>query len=171
MTDYNLLVSYQRNFGAAKQELLKLFEKFGDPEVLIEKSIARGIIGVRTKLNNREVIAKIRELYHENPLSFNFTLKYIPSDNWCNVELNLMKEIVKKLSSEIKPGERWCIDLEKRRYTEMHSEDIIKELAALIKEKVDLEKPDKIIRIDILGNKVAISLLKPKEIFSVTKPD
>lgn len=74
MIEYNLLVSYQQSFKAAKQELLALFEKLGDSSALIEKTLARGIIGVKTALNNKKVIEKVRELYHQNSLQFNFTL-------------------------------------------------------------------------------------------------
>jgi tRNA acetyltransferase TAN1 len=59
--------------------------------------------------------------------------------------------------------------VETRRYTALHKIDIIKELAELIDQVVSLENPDKIVRIEILGNQAGISVLKPEEIFSVMK--
>jgi len=60
--------------------------------------------------------------------------------------------------------------VEKRRYTRYHKIEIIKELAELIDKKVDLENPDKILRIEIIGKYAGLALLKPKDVFSATKP-
>ena len=59
--------------------------------------------------------------------------------------------------------------IEKRRYTQRHKTEIIKEIAELINQKVDLKNPDKILGIDVIGKYAGISLLKPKEIFSTSK--
>jgi len=39
----------------------------------------------------------------------------------------------------------------------------------MIGKKVDLERPDKILRIDMIGRDTAISVLKTSEIFSIVK--
>jgi len=62
-----------------------------------------------------------------------------------------MKMALEQLKGRIKQGERWRMTVEKRRYTLYHKIDIIKQLADLIDEKVDLRNPDKILRIDIIG--------------------
>jgi len=73
------------------------------------------------------------------------------------------------IKEKIHEGEKWRMTLEKRRYTRYHKIEIIKDLAELIQEKVDLKNPDKIVRIDIIGKYAAISVLSPNEIFSTTK--
>jgi tRNA acetyltransferase TAN1 len=60
--------------------------------------------------------------------------------------------------------------VEKRRYSQHHKIEIIRELADLIDEKVDLENPEKILRVDIIGRYAGISVLRPQDIFSVSKP-
>jgi len=80
-----------------------------------------------------------------------------------------MKTAVKKVKDKIKRGEQWRMTVEKRRYTLYHRIDIIKELAELIVEKVNLKNPDKILRIDIVGKYTGVSVLSPNEIFSTTK--
>jgi tRNA(Ser,Leu) C12 N-acetylase TAN1 len=45
--------------------------------------------------------------------------------------------------------------------------NIIAHLAPSIDRKVDLNNPDKIVWIDLLGCHTAIAVLKPEEIFSV----
>ena len=59
--------------------------------------------------------------------------------------------------------------VEKRRYARFHKIEIIRELADLIGEEVDLENPDKILRIEIIGKYVGLSVLAPQDIFSVAK--
>ena len=168
--DYNLLVSHKwRESFQAKQEIKNFLERFGDKEAIAEKTTARGILGVKTSLNNREVIAKVRELFKQNPLEINFTLKWVPVDHWCDSNMEQMKEVIEKIKSEIKPGETWGMEVEKRRFTEMHTQEIIDKLAPLIKEKVNLENPNKIVRIDILGKRTVITILQPEEIFSIVK--
>ena len=168
--DYNLLISHKWREGfQAKQEIKTLLEKFGDSNPIVEKTTAKGILGVKTSINNREVIAKVRELFKQNPLEINFTLKWVPVDHWCDSDINQMKDIIERIKSDIHPGETWGMDVEKRRFTEMHTQEIIDQLAPLITEKVNLENPNKILRIDILAKRTVITILKPEEIFSVAK--
>jgi len=76
-----------------------------------------------------------------------------------------MKEGVKRVA-KIEKDEHWMMVVEKRRYEMHHTVDIIKSLAEGIEGLVDLKKPERILRIDILGPYAGISLLKPEEIFS-----
>ena len=171
MYDYNLLVSYTREGGyfAAKQEIKMLLKKLGEEKPVVAKTIASGIVGVKTSLDSRKVIEEIRELYATNPLEIAFTLKWVPVDNWCSAEMEEMKKVVAQIKDEIKPGERWAMEVEKRRFEKYHTQEIIKELAGLIEEKVDLERPDKILRVEIIDGFAGISVLKPREIFSTAK--
>lgn len=59
------------------EEAKRTLAKLGDKMPIILKTWARGIGGVKTKLNSRKVIAKIRELYRANPLEFNFVQKWV----------------------------------------------------------------------------------------------
>lgn len=80
-----------------------------------------------------------------------------------------MRDVVRELRALIVPGERWRVTVEKRRYTRHHKIEIIRELAEEIDEVVDLENPEKILRVDIIGRYAGISVLTPGDIFSVTK--
>jgi len=171
MDDFNLLVSYSWNiFNKARDEIAKILKEFGDDNPVIKRTIARGIAGVKTKLDSREVVRKVRELFEKDPSQINFAIKWIPVDNWCKSDLDEMKKIIKKIKVGIKKGEKWAMEVEKRRYTNYHTAEIIEELAKEIEEKVNLEHPDKIVRIDILGQSAGISLLKPENIFSTGHP-
>lgn len=171
MYDFNLLVSCGwRTSYLAKKEIADFLNRLGDESPEIRSTLARGIIGVKTSLDPREVAIKLREFFKADPWQFESTLKWVPIDVWVYSEMEAMKEGVQKLKEKIKHGEKWAMKIEKRRYTKYHKIEIIKELAELIDEKVDLENPDKILRVDILGKYAGLAVLKPEEVFSTTRP-
>ena len=56
-----------------------------------------------------------------------------------------------------------------KRFTEISTKDVIEAAASKIERKVNLEKPDKILLIEIVGGLTGISLIKPEDIISVSK--
>jgi len=171
MYDFNLLVSYSWGvYGRAKKEIVQVLEMLGDEGPVVKRTIAEGIIGVKTRLDPREVVRRLRSLFDEDPFAFQYTLKWVPVDLWTLSDMDSMKEAVRKLRNGIHAGERWRMTVEKRRYNQYHKIEIIRELAELVEEKVDLENPEKILRVDIIGRYAGISVLMPEDIFSVYKP-
>jgi len=171
MYDFNLLISCSWGlYGRAKKEIVRILEILGDEGPFVKRTIAEGIMGVRTRLDSREVIRGLRRLFDEDPSILQYTLKWVPVDLWTLSDLDSMKEGVRKLRNSICVGERWRMTVEKRRYDQHHKIEIIRTLADLINEKVDLENPDKILRVDIIGRYAGISVLTPQEVFSVAKP-
>ena len=144
-------------------------KKLGDNSPVIEKTVAKGICRVSTHLNNREVIRNVREMFEKDPSQVNFAIKWVPVDNWCETNLEKMKEIVDKIKVQIGENEKWAMKIEKRRFAKYHSAEIICYLAENVDREVDLSCPDKILRIDILGKETAVTILKPDEIFSIRK--
>jgi len=168
MYDFNLLVSCSWGaYGKAKKEIVQILEMFGDESPLVKRTIAEGIIGVKTRLDSREVVYGLRRLFEKDPFAFQYTLKWVPVDLWTLSDVDSMKEGVRTLRTKIHTGERWRMIVEKRRYSLHHKIEVIRELADLIDEKVDLENPEKILRVDIIGRYAGISVLKPTDIFSV----
>lgn len=168
--EYNLLASCEWNaVAAAQNEVRRLLVSLGDSSPKVERTIARGIIGVRTSLDARNIVGTLTELVAQDPAAVSQILKLRPVDLWVSSELVAMKEAVLRLRQSIKRGEKWRMEVEKRRFTKLHTAEIVGPLADLIDEKVDLENPDKILRIEILGNSAAVSVLKPEETFSFQK--
>ena len=171
MYDFNLLVSCSWGvYGKAKKEIVLTLKTLGDESPIVKRTIAEGIIGVKTLLDSREVVCGLRRLFNEDPFVFQYTLKWVPVDLWTLSDMDSMKEGVRKLRNRIHAGERWRMIVEKRRYSLHHKIEVIRELADLIDEKVDLENPEKILRVDIIGRYAGISVLTPQEVFSVAKP-
>jgi len=171
MYDFNFLISFPWGlYRRAKEEIMHILKTLGDEKPLVKPTIAEGIIGVKTRLDPREAVQGIRMLFDRDPLIFQHTLKWVPVDLWTHSDMESMKEAVIKLRNKIQAGERWRMTVEKRRYTQYHKIEIIRELANLIDEKVDLENPDKILRIDIIGKYAGMSVLTPQDVFSIAKP-
>ncbi len=168
----DLLVSYPRRFyGPAKREIGRILGRFGDAAPLVEKSGIRGICVVRTRLDNRQVIARCAELYRAEPQSFRFAVKWVPVDWWCEKDLDAMERLVKaQIAPCISAQESWAMKVEKRGWSRYHTAEIIRRLAESIDRRVNLKAPDKLVRVDILGAAVAASVLRQGEIFSIYAP-
>ena len=65
-------------------------------------------------------------------------------------------------------NESFRVTVEKR-FTALHSKDIIDAATTDIARKANLENPDKILQIEVLGALTGISLLKPSDILAVVK--
>jgi tRNA acetyltransferase TAN1 len=168
MYGYNLLVSFGwRRFDPVRAEINSILTKLGDENAVIKRTIAYGIAGVNTVLDPRQVIKELYKIHNQDPSSFIQTLKWVPVDYWTMSDLESMANGIVMLKNKIAKGDKWMMVVEKRRYTRYHKIEIIKYLAEFIDEKVDLKNPDKIVRIDIIGNNAGMSVIKPDEIFSV----
>jgi tRNA acetyltransferase TAN1 len=163
----DLLISYSWNhFSSARDEAVRLLKQYGDPEPRVEKTSVPGIAIAHTALNNRDVVKKCKELF-QTERAFQFAIKWVPVDFWCDTNLDAMKKVIEEeIRDRIKENETWAMKVEKRCWQQYHTRELIEYLAPSIARKVNLGDPDQILRIDVLGKRTAISLLKPDEIFS-----
>ncbi|HDY74801.1 MAG TPA: hypothetical protein ENH51_06800 [Euryarchaeota archaeon] len=162
MYDFNMLVSFRRgDYWLAVGEIKRILKELEDETPIVKGTLAWGIIGVKTVLDPREVIREVRKQFIAEPMYLEHSIKWIPIDAWTASDIESMKEVLEELKETILPGEKRGMKVHKRRYTLHHSIEIIHELAELIDEKVDLENPDKIVRIDVLENNAGISVGPP----------
>jgi tRNA(Ser,Leu) C12 N-acetylase TAN1 len=168
MFEFNLLVTYAYDFLGARREIARILALLGDEAPTIRRTLVKGIIGVITSLDVHELSKELRRIASGNPKDFWFTQRWIPIDLWTASDIPSMREGVRRVA-KIGAEERWMMVVEKRRYETHHTPEIIKELAELVEAKVDLKKPDRILRVDILGPYAGISLLRPGEVFSALR--
>ncbi len=168
----DLLVSYPRRcYAPAKREIGRILARLGDAQPRIEKSGVAGIFVVRTSLDNRRVVAQCAELCQAEPDAFRFAIKWVPVDYWCEKDLDALERLIKEqVAPQIGAQETWALLVEKRGWAEYHTAQIIERLAQSIDRRVRLKAPDKLVRIDILGNAAAVSLLRQGERFSIYSP-
>lgn len=82
-----------------------------------------------------------------------------------------MKQLIEeKIRGRIDANETWGMKVEKRRWQKYHTAEIIACLAQAIDRRVNLDRPDKLVRVDIVGRQTAVSVLRPGDIFSVNAP-
>lgn len=146
-------------------------ERFGDESAQIERTRVKGICIVHTSLDGREVVRRCRELFQKE-FAFEYAIKWVPVDYWCDTDLDTIRALLaEKVRDRIAPDETWGMKVEKRRWQQYHTRDIVLYLAQAIDRRVNLDHPDKLVRVDMVGEQTAVSVLRPGEIFSITAPE
>ena len=169
MKQFNLIVTCGRltEFNALR-ELESIFYMLGDEKARFRKSVVRGILLGYTHIDPHIAIKKIRKLIIERPWDFRFTRRYIPIDIVVKTSLEDIKNAVAKLIDRIPRDNLYRITVEKR-YTYLHTKEVIDAIAPLVDRDVSLKNPDYILLIEIIGDFTGVSVVKPEEILSVEK--
>jgi len=76
--------------------------------------------------------------------------------------------VATELAVRIGVNETFRVTLEKR-FTQTSSRDIIEAATANIERQVNLNNPDKILLIEVIGGLTGLSVIKPNEILAVIK--
>ncbi len=167
--DFNLLISTARgNEAEACSEAWFLLGEVGDREALVDRTEVTGLVVAKTKLDPFEAIRGLRNILRERPEEFRYILKVIPIEMVVRTKLERIRDAVRRLAPKISEGETFRVTVEKR-HTKLPTMEIIKVAAADIDRKVNLENPDKIVLIEVLGRLTGISIIKPDDILSVVK--
>jgi tRNA acetyltransferase TAN1 len=167
--DFNLLVTTARgNEEDACSEIWYLLGETGDSAVKVDKTGITGLIAAKTAFNPFEIIEKFRVILKERPDEFRYTLRVIPVEKVVRTDVGEIQRAVTELGSKIKEGETFRVTVEKR-FTNTSTNDIIAAAAANIERRVDLNRPDKIVLIEVVGGLTGVSVVKPQEILSIMK--
>ncbi len=163
----NLLVTYDPNHkGIAEAELKDAFTRIGEKYEVSQTGID-GLFKLKTQ-DARRVVKKISELLKREQQALSTTHRYIPIDDWTKSEVQDIQKSIKNLLPNIGQNERWKMNISKRHWDKMHSTELIIKLTEVIdRAKVDLERPEKIVQVEIIGNEAGIALLKPDEMLDV----
>ena len=165
----NLIITCARHLEPeTEEELRDILEKFGDSDTKVSITEMSGILTAETKLEPIEVVRKIKEMLLDEPWSVRYCLRIIPIQKIIETKIEEIEKSVAEMSKQISDGETYRISIEKRN-SDLTSQEIISKIANKIKNKVSLEFPDKVVLIEILGNKTGISILKKADVLSVEK--
>ena len=165
----NLIITCARHLEPeTRDELNDILEDFGDSDAQISITSMSGILTAETKLDPIEIVRKIKEMILDEPWSIRYCLRIIPIQKIIESKMEEIEEAISSMSQEILDGETYRISIEKRN-SDLSSKEIITKIADRIKNKVSLEFADKIILIEVLGNKTGISILKKSDILSIEK--
>ncbi len=166
MKNFNLLVSTSRyNETNAKSELWFTLLMCDDMYPIISGIQFPGLITAFTNLSPKRVLAKIRKIQEKDPNYFQFILKIIPIDFICETDIKSIERIIRENQKQfIDKQDSFKITLKRRHHQMIERNSFIEVIANLIDNKVNLENPDKIVRIEVLGNITGVSFLKKNEI-------
>jgi len=168
MVDANLLVTHDPNHaGLARQEITYVLKKIGITPNFLDSKV-EGLIKINIK-DPKQAVKKLYDICKKEPSLLSMTFHWIPVDNWTKSRIEDMQHVIKGLAKNIGEKEKWKMDIAKRRYDKYHTTELIMKLTEVVdKPNVDLKDPDRIIRVDIIGNEAAVSLLKKQELLNIT---
>lgn len=165
----NLIITCARHLEPeTEDELRDILEEFGDSESNISITNMSGILTAETNLDPIEIIRKIKEMILDEPWSIRYCLRIIPIQRVVETKIEAIEKAITEVSGQISDEETYRVSIEKRN-SDVSSQELISKIANRLKNKVSLEFPDKVILIEILGNKTGVSILKLSDILSVEK--
>lgn len=168
--DFNLLITTLRTHERQLCSEMKylLMEELSASKPTIKKSGIIGLVVAKVNIDPLEVIKKLKTLIHEFPYKVRYAQRIIPIQKVVPSDLNMIKQAAVELAKSIPPDNSFRVTLEKRS-TLLHSKELIEAAASEINNKVNLNKPDNILLIEVLGNLTGISFIKPNDILVVIK--
>jgi len=164
---FNLLVSSPRfRERDASAEIMYFLTNIGIDDVKAKPLGITGLIGVDINIDPIIAIRKLRKYINDNLVYVQFIFKITPLEILVNSTIDNIIDGVNKLKHKIGSNETFRITLE-RRHTYIDRNELIQEVADVIDNKVNLNYPDKIILIEIIGDRTGISIIEQDDIISV----
>jgi len=164
----NLLITSQKGSEAkASAEFKEIALQRGHRKLRIEKSGFDGVLEIEIE-NSRDFIQFMREYVRSEPFRVHYIQRMIPVDVVVDTDLDQIKEAAQQLAAQVLHGETFRIDITERD-SPVARKELIDTIAAVVDRKVNLNSPDKVFQVEVLGEYTAVSVVKPDEILSITK--
>jgi len=169
LSDFNLVVSTSRgNERNTCSEMWYLLGEVGDRGSAIETTGVIGLVVAKTKLDPIKAVSDLRGLLKERPWEFKYTLKLVPVQKVVQAQLSDIEAAALDLATGIGEKDKFRVTVEKR-HTDLASKTIIDRVAKKIERTVDLDDPDKVVLIEVIGQLAGVSLIKPSDVLSVER--
>ncbi len=166
---FNLIVTTARGMESiSASELIDILNRMGDPSPKVEQTRISGLLTAKTSLNPFEVVEKLKEMIEKEPWLIRNIQRVIPIEEVVETNTEKIADAAFRLAQIIPEDHTFRVTVEKR-HTQLSSREIIEAVAARINRKVNLEKPDWIVLVEVLGGLTGISVIKPNQIFSASK--
>lgn len=147
------------------EEILDLLQTLGDQSPESQTTEIRGLLVAQTTIDPFLAVSKLKELVITEPWQVRYVLRVIPVENVVPTDLAAIKKIAKELAVRMNSNDTFRITVEKR-HSSLTSMQIIDSIAAEIKNKVNLEEPDWIVLVEIVGTQTGVSIITSDQIFS-----
>lgn len=167
--DFNLLATtYRRLERPACAEMGRLLRQVGDADRVVERTGVSGLIAARTMLDPADAVQRLREILKERPYEFHYMLRILPIERVVPTDLKDIQAAVPELAAKIGENESFRVTVEKR-FSSLHSREIVDAVAEGIRRKVNLQQPDKIVLVEIVGKWTGLSVTGSDGTLSVLK--
>lgn len=168
MDSFNFLITTVRGFeDRAAAELRELFASM-KVDAKIAKAQPGGVLMIQCDIAENDFLGRVQETVKMQPWMLNNVQRIIPVQESVKTDIDEIVQAVKKLAKAIPKEDSFRITIE-RRHTNISAQEIIKKSAAHISRKVDLDNPDWVVLIEIVGSMTGVSVVKPEAILSTTK--
>lgn len=169
MKDFNLIITTQRgNETRCAKEIMVLALSLGVEDIDITKTRYPGLLVGRVNKDPLDFVKRARFILQNDPWGFKYILRIVPVQKICRGEISAMKDAAKELVDKIPIRSSFKVVVNKRG-SSLKRDEIIREIASLVDRKVNLERPDVVLQIEIIDDYAGISLLSEEEIISLTK--
>lgn len=169
LNDFNLIISTSRgNERNACSEMWYLLGEVGDRGSTVEPTQVIGLVVAKTKLDPIKAVLALRTLLKERPWEFKYTLKIVPIQKVVEAKMSAIQQTALELAVGIGQKQKFRITVEKR-HTDLASKDIIDTVAKGIERIVDLETPDRILLIEVIGDLAGLALIEAEDVLSVER--
>jgi tRNA(Ser,Leu) C12 N-acetylase TAN1 len=165
----NLLVTFDpSHLESAKKEILDLLKETKEKAEFLNLDSGFAEIAVG---NAKKAVSNLEKIAKKSIQKFNYTMQWIPIEKWCENKIEDIKKNIKGFVKDIGENEKWKMELKTRKLKEKPDEIklILKLTEAVDRKKVDLNEPEKIIKVEIIGNRAGLALLKKNELLNVAK--
>lgn len=165
----NLLVTFDPTHEEAALKAIRgVLSEIKDKADIVKSG--EGLAEVAVK-DAKKAVKQIASLAAKQVEKVMHTSHWVPVDKWCKATVEDMQKNIKDFAKGIKSSEKWRMDLKVRHVKEKPDELklILKLTESIDKPKVDLQNPDKIIKVEIIGNKAGLALLNKDEIFNAAQ--
>ncbi|HOK28335.1 MAG TPA: THUMP domain-containing protein [Methanomassiliicoccaceae archaeon] len=171
MKDYNVLVTYHPNEKAeAEKEVATVLRDAGIRLEDMMESIVPGLLHLRVEGDGQSQMRKLRDFALHFPDVFRHTHRWIPIEQWLRSTPDTMVTAARVFGERIGEDERWRVTLESRLYDGPSDRELVRMLADEIDAgPVDLENPQKMLIVEIIGEYAGFSLLSPEEYLDVNE--
>jgi tRNA acetyltransferase TAN1 len=156
----------QEPLGAAT--LTSILSGLNDPDPKVEITDVHGVIVAQTSPDPFEVVERIREMVVKEPWKVSGLMRVISIERVVETRIERIAEAVEALKERMPPEATYKVVVEKR-HTQLSSREIIEAVASRIERKVQLENPDWIVLVEVLGGLTGISVVRPDQILSLIK--
>lgn len=164
----NLVLTSAKGLEArASAEFKEIALLSGIRKVSLERSAYDGVVEVDVE-NPKGVLSFLTEYVRSEPFRVRFIMRVIPVDKVVDTKMEDITRAVKELSEVIGNGETFRITIEARDSPYSNLE-LINAVADIVDRKVSLEKPDKVVFIQVFGEYTGLSVMTPDEIVSISK--